>query len=180
MQTTGKINDISIDFQTKKPKISILLDSKEITSLEELNGLKLDVELKKWTQKRTLDCNAYMWVLIQKIAEKISTPKAVITKEEIYRDAIKEIGAYTIVPVKDEAVSEWIRIWQSNGIGWLCDTQPSKLEGFTNIMCYHGSSRYNQAEMNRLVDLIIQNCRNLNIETKPQKEIDSLLRSWGK
>ena len=39
MQTTGTINDISIDFQTKKPKISLLLDSNEITNIEELNGL---------------------------------------------------------------------------------------------------------------------------------------------
>ena len=154
MQTTGTINDISIDFQTKKPKISLLLDSNEITNIEELNGLKLNVELKKWSKKRSLDCNAYMWVLIQKIAERISNPEMTITKEEIYRQAIREVGAYTIVPIKNEAVEEWIRIWQSNGIGWVCDTQPSKLEGFTNVMCYHGSSSYNQAEMNRLVNIV--------------------------
>lgn len=178
MQTTGKINDISIDFQTKKPKISILLDSNEITNIEELNGIKITVDLKKWSKKRSLDCNAYMWVLIQQIAERISTPEQSITKEEIYRDAIKSVGAYTIVPIKNEAVDEWIRIWKSNGIGWLCDTQPSKLNGFTNIMCYHGSSIYSQSEMNRLVNVITEECRNLGIETKPKAEIESLLKEW--
>lgn len=178
MQTTGKLTDINIDFQTKKPKISILLDSNEISNIEELNGLKLNIELKKWSKKRSLDCNAYMWVLIQKIAEKLSLQDTVVTKEEIYRDAIRSIGAYTIVPVKDEGVNEWIRIWQSNGIGWICDTQPSKLEGFTNVMCYHGSSSYNQIEMNRLVNVIVEDCRNLNIETKTKQEIDSLLKEW--
>lgn len=180
MQTTGKINDISIDFQTRKPKISLLLDSNEITNLEELNGLKLNVELKKWSKKRSLDCNAYMWVLLQQIAEKLSNPEMTVTKEEVYRGAIREVGAYTIVPIKNEAVDEWIRIWQSNGIGWVCDTQPSKLEGFTNVMCYHGSSQYTQAEMNRLVNVIIENCRSLDIETKPKAELDSLLKEWGK
>ena len=178
MQTTGKINDISIDFQTKKPKISILLDSNEITNIEELNGIKITIDLKKWSKKRSLDCNAYMWVLIQQIAERISTPEQSITKEEIYRDAIKSVGAYTIVPIKNEAVDEWIRIWKSNGIGWLCDTQPSKLDGFTNIMCYHGSSIYSQAEMNRLVNVITEECRNLGIETRPKEEIESLLKEW--
>ncbi len=178
MQTTGKINDISIDFQTKKPKISILLDSNEITNIEELNGVKITIDLKKWSKKRSLDCNAYMWVLIQQIAERISTPEQSITKEEIYRDAIKSVGAYTIVPIKNEAVEEWIRIWKSNGIGWICDTQPSKLDGFTNIMCYHGSSIYSQAEMNRLVNVITEECRNLGIETKPKAEIESLLKEW--
>lgn len=178
MHTTGKINDISIDLETRKPKISLLLDSNEITNIEELNGSKLNIELKKYSKKRSLDCNAYMWVLIQEIAEKLSTQDISITKEEIYRDAIKTVGAYTIVPIKTEAVDEWIRIWQSNGIGWVCDTQPSKLEGFTNVMCYHGSSVYTQAEMNRLVNVIVENCRNLGIETKSKKEIDSLLKEW--
>lgn len=178
MNTTGEIKDISIDFQTKKPKITILLNSNEINQVEELRGLKLNVELKKWVKKRTLDCNAYMWVLIQKIAEKISTEDAVISKEQIYRDAIKEVGAYSIVPIKSEAVEEWTRIWKSNGIGWICETQPSKLDGFTNVMCYHGSSVYNQKEMNRLVNVIVEECRNLGIETKPDEELKSLLEEW--
>ena len=144
-----------------------------------MNGLKLNVELKKYSKKRSLDCNAYMWVLIQKIAERISTPEITITKEEVYRDAIRDVGAYTIVPIKTEALDEWIKLWQGNGIGWVCETQPSKLDGFINVMCYHGSSRYTQAEMNRLVNIIVQNCKNLDIETKPQAEMDSLLRSWG-
>ncbi len=178
MNTTGEIKDISIDFQTKKPKITILLNSNEINQVEELKGLKLNVELKKWIKKRTLDCNAYMWVLIQKIAEKISTEDAVISKEQIYRDAIKEVGAYSIVPIKSEAVEEWVRIWKSNGLGWVCETQPSKLDGFTNVMCYHGSSVYNQKEMNRLVNVIVEECRNLGIETKPDEELKSLLEEW--
>ena len=178
MYTTGEIKDISIDFQTKKPKITILLNSNEINQVEELKGLKLNVELKRWIKKRTLDCNAYMWVLIQKIAEKISTEDAIVTKEDIYKDAIKNVGAYSIVPIKSEAVEEWIRIWQSNGIGWVCETQPSKLDGFTNVMCYHGSSVYNQKEMNRLVNVIVEECRNLGIETKPDEELKSLLEEW--
>lgn len=53
MQTTGIIKDTSIDFETKKPKITILLDSNEINNIQELNGLKLNVELKKWYKKRS-------------------------------------------------------------------------------------------------------------------------------
>lgn len=49
MQTTGIINDISIDFNTRKPKISILLNTNEISVIEELkNENKLNVELKKY------------------------------------------------------------------------------------------------------------------------------------
>lgn len=34
--------------------------------------------------------------------------------------------------------------------------------------------------MSKLIDLIVQECEQLGIETKNPKEIQSLLESWGK
>lgn len=178
METTGKIEGFSVDFRNNQAILTLKIDCKEFNSLQKLKGLKLNIKMSKWYQKRKIDCNAYMWVLIQKIAENLSTPEATVTKEEVYREAIRNVGAYKIVPIKNEAVSEWIRIWSSNGIGWICDTMPSNLKGFTNIICYHGSSVYNQKEMNRLVNVIKQECSNLGIETIPQNEMDELLEEW--
>ena len=122
MQTTAIITDINIDFNTRKPKISLLLDTNEISVVEELkNENKLNVELKKHKKKRSLDANAYMWVLVSKIQEKLNIPK-----EDIYRDAIKNIGVYEVIPVKDEAVERFIEAWKHNGLGWVCETTKSK------------------------------------------------------
>lgn len=176
MQTTGIINDISIDFNTRKPKISLLLDTNEISIVEELkNENKLNVELKKYRKKRSLDCNAYMWVLISKIQEKLN-----IAKEDIYRDAIKNIGVYEVIPVKDEAVERFVEAWKRNGLGWICETTKSKLEGFTNVIAYYGSSTYNTKEMSRLVDLIVQECKELNIETMTPEQLSVLKEEWNK
>ena len=71
MQTIAKLTDINIDFQTKKPKITFLLDSNEVGNLEELNGLKVDLAVKKWCEKRSLDANAYCWVLCDRIAKEL-------------------------------------------------------------------------------------------------------------
>ena len=133
MQTTAIITDINIDFNTQKPKISLLLDTNEISVVEELkNENKLNVELKKYKKKRSLDANAYMWVLVSKIQEKLNIPK-----EDIYRNAIKNIGVYEVIPVKDEAVERFIEAWKHNGLGWVCETTKSKLEGFTNVIAYY-------------------------------------------
>lgn len=133
MQTTAIITDINIDFDTRKPKISLLLDTNEINIVEELkNENKLNVELKKYKKKRSLDANAYMWVLVSKIQEKLN-----ISKEDIYRDAIKNIGVYEVIPVKDEAVERFVEAWKHNGLGWICETTKSKLEGFTNVIAYY-------------------------------------------
>ena len=48
------------------------------------------------------------------------------------------------------------------------------------MITYYGSSVYNTAEMTKLIELLVQECKQLDIETKSQNEIDSLLESWDK
>lgn len=175
MKSIGTIEDISIDYKTQKPKILLVLNEREsLFSLEELKENKLSVEIKKYRNKRSLDANAYMWVLISKLEEKLN-----VSKDIIYKDAIRNIGVYEVIPVKNEAVDRFIEAWSKNGLGWVCETTKSKLEGYTNILAYYGSSTYNTAEMSRLIDLIVQECKQLNIETMSQSELDSLIESWN-
>ena len=59
MKAQGKLIDISIDYITRKPKITFLLNG-NINSLEEIKDIDLlDIEAKKHRKKRTLDANAY-------------------------------------------------------------------------------------------------------------------------
>lgn len=175
MKSIGIIEDISIDYKTQKPKILLMLNEREsLPSLEELKEDKLSIEIKKYRKNRSLDANAYMWVLISKLEEKIN-----ISKDIIYKDAIRNIGVYEVIPVKNEAVERFIEAWTKNGLGWVCETTKSKLEGYTNILAYYGSSTYNTAEMSRLIDFIVQECKQLNIETMSRTELDSLIESWG-
>ena len=45
-----------------------------------------EYEIKEHKEKRSLDANAYCWILCKKIADKLH-----ITKEEVYRKNIKEM-----------------------------------------------------------------------------------------
>ena len=174
LDTTGTITDLNIDFDTLKPKITVLLDTKNKELVEELkNDGKLNIELKKYRKKRSLDSNAYAWVLLGELQNTLNIPK-----EEIYKDLIKNIGSFEVLPVKNEAVEKFRQAWSKNGLGWVTETTKSKLEGYTNVIAYYGSSTYNTKEMTRLINLIVDECKQLGIETKPKAEIESLLRSW--
>lgn len=176
MKSIGTIEDISIDYKTQKPKILLVLNEREsLSSIEELKEDKLSIEIKKYKNKRSLDANAYMWVLISKLEEKIS-----ISKDIIYKDAIRNIGVYEVIPVKNEAVERFIEAWTKNGLGWVCETTKSKLEGYTNILAYYGSSTYNTGEMSRLIDFVVQECKQLNIETMTPEQLNILKEEWGK
>lgn len=132
-------------------------------------------EVKEVKRRRSLDSNAYAWVLIGKLQDKLHIPK-----EDIYKSLIKEIGSYEVIPVKNEAVERFSQAWSKNGLGWITETTKSKLEGFTNIIAYYGSSSYNTSEMSRLIELIVQECKQQDIETMTPNELKSLLESWDK
>ena len=100
--------------------------------------------------------------------------------EEIYKDLIKEIGVYEVVPIKDIAVEKFCDAWSQNGLGWITEITKSKLEGYTNVLAYYGSSTYDTKQMARLIDLVIQECNQYGIETRSQEEIESMLKEWDK
>ena len=179
MQTTGQIVDLSMDFKTRKAKISLVLDTKELDVVEKLkNENKLNIELKKWHKKRSVDANSYCWVICDLIAKELSK-NGITTMEEIYRDAILQIGTFEPFIAQEKTFENFKRIWEKQGLGFLVQ-EVSRKDKCVKVNCYYGSSTYDSKEMSLLIDLLVQLAKSLNIETKSKAEIDSLLESWDK
>ena len=134
-----------------------------------------DLEVKEHRKKRSLDANAYAWVLINKIADALR-----ITPREIYRQAIQNVGGnYEILPVKAEAAEHFKQVWDAQGLGWPCvDMGKSKIDGYRNLRAYYGSSTYSTSQMAQLIDILLQDCRALDIEVKSAEEIASIMGAW--
>lgn len=143
--------------------------------LGELTPGKLyDVEIKQHRERRSLDANAYAWVLMDKLAEKTGIPKT-----EIYRHYIREIGGNSeTVCVVEAAVKKLRRGWEHNGLGWQTDIQPSKISGCVNVILYYGSSTYDSTQMSRLIDMIVYDCKSQGIETMPSDKLAALMEGW--
>ena len=132
-------------------------------------------EVKEQHKKRSLDANAYFWVLADKLAEATRIPK-----EEIYREAIRGIGGNSdTVCVKASAADKLCEIWRARGLGWLADQFPSKLPGCVNVTLYSGSSTYDTRQMSRLIDNIVQDCQAVGIETMTPDKLALLVEEWG-
>lgn len=177
-ELTGKVVGVSVAYATGNIQVTFEFNerSSAMEMVDELKGHdKLTLKVKKFSKKRSMDANAYCWVLISKLAEKMNIPKT-----DVYRNAIKEIGGNSdTVCIQTKAVESLCDGWKRNGIGWVTDTFPSKLEGCTNVILYYGSSTYDTEQMCRLIENIIQDCQALGIETKSHEEIDSLLNHWN-
>lgn len=136
---------------------------------------KYVADVKEFRERRSLDANAYCWVLLGKLAGKLELPP-----EEIYRAAIRDVGDnYEVMPVRNDALERWKEIWQSNGLGWLCEEiGPSKLDGYTNVRNFYGSSAYDRSQMHRLIEIIVQDCKAQGVETLPPAELARLTEEW--
>lgn len=147
-------------------------------------GVFWDAVIKKHREKRSQDANSYCWVLLRKMAEKLAdiTPDGKTkTKEELYRDNIKDVGVYEPLPIREDAVERFCKSWAEKGIGWFVEiVDDSKLPGYKRVHAYYGSSTYNTAEMSRLIDNIVQECKALDIETLPPHELERLKEEWNK
>lgn len=127
---------------------------------DDFRDVDVDVTVKRYRRKRSLDANGLLWHYIGQIAFVLG-----YTKEEIYIEQVKSTGLYDTVTVKNEAVDIFTRSWQKNGVGWVCERVGVNREvaGMTDIICYYGSSVYDTAQFSRLVDAVITECKELGI-----------------
>lgn len=150
---------------------------------EEINKIdensEYTVTLTKKSKKRSLNANAYAWVLCDKIARELSK-NAYISKNDVYKRVLIESGTFTYLPIKNDAVGRFIEIWHGHGLGWHAEEAgPAKTEGYTIVRAYHGSSVYTVNEMRRLIDALIDECNQLNIPIENDEYINSLINEWG-
>lgn len=179
MNSTGQIQSISIDYKTNNPIITLELNERgSISSLENLKEDKLSIEIKKYRKKRSLDANNYFWKLLQEVCEE----KGLDTIED-YKRRVKELGIFRQFKIMTQDVKTFEKVWTDRGIAWFCEISDTDYIGDTEfkvINAYYGSSSYNSKQMSRLIDNLVQDCKAIGIETKPQAEIDSLLKEWAK
>lgn len=178
MRLKGKILNLDLDFLTHKPKVIIELDSQEYILSEEFNKLQkeetLEIELKKHSERRSLNANNYCWTLIGKIAEKLGN-----TKEEIYREFIKDKGIYRIITIDSKAVATFIKVWEEQGLGWVCEKSNTKIAGLTDVTAYYGTSSYNKKQMANFIEFVVQEAKSLGIQTATPDEIERMKSLWG-
>lgn len=143
------------------------------------NGLDVSITIDKPRKKRSLNANAYMWELCGKIADKLTDEGTVHTKEDVYREAVKEVGVYRDIPMLAAGVDTLRKAWSMHGVAWLTDIVdylPDK-SGYL-VRCYYGSSSYNTKQMTRLIDNLIQDCDNMGIDHRTPDDIANMLSLW--
>lgn len=143
----------------KKEIINFLLDKDD----------NKQYEIKEHRNKRSLNANSYCWLLCTKIAELLNS-----TKNEIYLEELKKYGQVLIVPVgKDKKPDGYFKYFEFEGRRQLNGV----IVDFYKV--FKGSSEYDSKEMSILIDGIVQDCKELDIETLDDIRIKELIERWN-
>lgn len=165
-----------IDYSTGDVVLSFRIAPESRQSVDDILSLNgdLSLEVKKYRKSRSLDANAYMWVLCDKIAQKVNA-----TKESVYREIIKRVGVFSVIAAQEDKSEAVINGWEGRGIGWVAEVMDGcKIDGCARIMLYYGSSTYNTEEFSRLLDEIISEAKELGIDTATPDEIALMKVRW--
>ena len=125
-----------------------------------------DVEIKQHREKRSLNANSYCWKLCTEIASVLNSDK-----DSIYVLMLKRYGVSNLIPISNEVpVADYFKYYEIE----------SKTDKYTWYKVYKGSSQYDTKEMNILLNGIVSECKELDIPTKEDLEIQRIIEEWEK
>lgn len=173
MEFTGKLQNVSRDWQTGQWNITFTMN--EASAINEVNNIqsceKLSIKAVKHRNKRSLDANAYCWVILQKIAEVLHQDKW-----NVYLEMLGKYGVFTHIIVKPNVVDKVKEEWRT--VKELGEVNVNGVTGI-QLQCYFGSSTYNTKEMSVLIDGIVYEAKELGIETLPPDELERMKIEWN-
>ena len=143
---------------------------------DKLKECDVSVEIKKYNPGRSKDANSFCWAMCTDIGNAMTPP---LPKEDVYRMAIRAVGDYEPLPIKEGAVETFQHRWASHGTGWFAEViDNSKLPGYKLVFAYYGSSTYDTASMSRLIDYLVDEAEQMGLPIPASKEQEEMLAKW--
>lgn len=185
MEFTGRfVGGLRIDVDSRRMEMTVQCDRDDIGG--EWDDLRKNERLvfsvKEYKRKRSLDANAYYWVLVTKLAKVLNLSKPHLHNILLRRYGQPEIidgqMVFLVLPDSesgtrkaDEAETYHIRPTSQVKTG---------VDGkvYRTYVMLRGSSTYNTAEMSELIDGLVSECKEQGIETLPEEELKRMMQMY--
>lgn len=178
----GKLKDMQRSRDGREWIISFTTPVDFREKFDSLYGKDLTIEIKRYSKKRSLDSNAYAWVLINKITEELQRrePRSGWTPKQVYQEAIRNIPtACSIHTVPLEDAEEIIKDWESLGDGFQVELFPYSEGDTISGFFWKGSHLFSSSQMSALISRLICEAEDLGIPTISDEEAKKMIGDWA-
>lgn len=164
----GTFNNAPMRDLSGKWHVTLTVDDSIRQIWEKYQGKELSIDIEQYREKRSIDANAYCWVLIGKIANVLRADK-----NDIYLEMLKRYGQGGVVKIKKEQVDLFKRTWKYHEEHEKLTEDKAQYFRF-----WVGSSQYNSQEFAIFIDGVISEAKHLNIEVLTPAELSAMKAGW--
>ena len=171
-ELSGKIKALDIDFPADKVTLTLTINEDRAAKnlYDELHEAeRLSIKIDKWREKRSLNANNYAWKLLTEMGNILRA-----SKEDVYLEMLKRYGQSEIISVLSHIpIGEYVKYCEEAG--------ESTLNGklFKHYKVYKGSSEFDTREMSIFLDGVVDEAKELGIQTETPEQIAKLKSLWG-
>lgn len=138
----------------------VKVNNKRVVTVELDKNEEIEVKVKK----RSKNANNLYWKKLSELCEVMN-----LNTIEEYKKRVKEVGIFQQFKIHHKNTPTFNKLWQDKGIAWF--TEKIDVEGEFDILnAYYGSSSYNTKQMNRLIENLKEDLRQLNIPISELEE----------
>lgn len=161
------------DYGTGKWLLTFEVD--ETPAYDDLKDKELNLEIKQYREKRSLNANAYFHVLVGKIAEVTGQ-----SHTEVHNQLIADYGQVD-TNVQNIIMDDAIPYLRLEGLHLMPTTATRTMDNGKLYRVYivmRGSHTYDSKEMSRLIDGTVYEAKGLGIEVLTPSELERMKQQW--
>lgn len=185
---TGSLSNIAISYATGKPVLSVEVNEDKSSLSQVFEKLRdigmLKIKIGKVTKNRSLDANAYYWLLLSKLSKalNISNPHChnlMLRRYGVLEEFDGQI-VYWVIPDTEEASrkAEEAEEYHIKPTSQVREGNDGKM--YRTYILLKGSHSFTKQEFRDLLEGLVDECKHCGIETKSEEEVASLLRECGR
>lgn len=166
----GRIGQMRITLSVAQSSADAVL-----AQIDKLADKDVDVKIVRHSEKRSLGANALMWKCLSGLAEALCTDGLSLTKDEMYLKMLEDYGHYDFYIVQLNAVDEakrQFRICKEFG-----EISVGKGRGM-QLQCWKGSSKYNVQQMTKLLNGVIEECKDAGAWVPDEDTVFESIDIW--
>lgn len=161
IESKARLVDISKDWKTNKFRLTFELDSFLPNMADTIRDVCLRLSVKKWKEKRSLDANAYYWQLNSQMARILQT-----SPEELHEELLQRYGLLDSDDSGHISITVRSRVDMNRIDGHWKLYKLSRDGKWKSYLRIRGTSEYDTAEMSYFLDRVIEEAKELGIDTE--------------
>lgn len=172
MELVGTISGITVNPITKQGCISFDIEdfAQAVNEYEHIKDKRLRISVKQYRAKRSLSANAYFWILIGEVAKALHTDAEALHRKYVYEHPyvwLDENGKPVGIVLTD-------KVNVDNALPGYWKRYGKQRDNLIQYIRIKGTSDMDSQEFSIVIDDLVQEAKELGIETATPDELERM------